>query len=267
MKTLAYLDCPTGISGDMCLGALVHAGVPLAYLIEQLTKLGISEEFQLRAESVQRNQQAATRVHVDLRQVFDHSHGHHHSHEHSSAHGYGHNHGHQHSYGHSHESEALDHAHAHESAHAHGHTQDQWQPHSHHHTASSHHAASHHHATASRRLPEIEAMILQASFPERVAQWSLATFRTLAKAEATVHGIPPNQVHFHEVGATDAIVDIVGTCLGFDWLNVDALICSALPTGGGTVRCAHVLLPVPAPAVLAMLSSAKVAVFINGINK
>jgi len=236
MKMLAYLDCPTGIAGDMCLGALVHAGVPLTYLIEQLAKLGIGEAFRLRAESVARNQQAATKVHVDLYESQEHSHE---SHEHSH---------HEHSH----------HEHSH---HEHSH-------HEHSHHEHSHHEHSHHeHVAASRRLPEIEAMIRQADLPVRATQWSLATFRTLATAEATVHGIPPEQVHFHEVGAIDAIVDIVGTCLGFDWLGIDALVCSPLPTGSGTVRCDHGLLPVPAPAVLAMLASANVPVYSNGIAK
>jgi pyridinium-3,5-bisthiocarboxylic acid mononucleotide nickel chelatase len=203
MKTLAYLDCPTGISGDMCLGALVHAGVPLGYLERQLALLNIKDEFQLIAESVVRNQQAATKVSVKLRSRSGHSDSHSHNHD----------------------------------------------------------------VPDGRRLPEIEALIQQANLPERAAAWSLAVFRRLAEAEAAVHGIAPQQVHFHEVGATDAIVDIVGTCLGLDWLKVDALICSPLPTGGGTVRCEHGLLPVPAPAVLNMMATAHIPVYSNGIER
>ncbi len=129
------------------------------------------------------------------------------------------------------------------------------------------HAHHHNHSHGGRKLPEIESLIQQAKLSERSARWSLAVFRKLAEAEASVHGIAPEQVHFHEVGATDAIVDIVGTCLGLDWLGVDRLICSALPTGGGTVRCEHGLLPVPAPAVLAMMVGANVPVYSNGIEK
>ncbi len=216
MKTLAYLDCPTGISGDMCLGALVHAGVPLSYLASQLARLPIKDEFQLSAQSAVRNQQAATQVSVQLR---DHSHSH--SHEHPTA-------------------------------------TDREQSADHHHS---------HGRSGGRRLPDIEALIQQASLPERAAAWSLAVFRRLAEAEASVHGITPEEVHFHEVGATDAIVDIVGTCLGLDWLKVDVLICSPLPTGGGTVRCEHGLLPVPAPAVLNMMAMAQIPVYSNGIER
>ncbi|MBC6475940.1 MAG: nickel pincer cofactor biosynthesis protein LarC [Hormoscilla sp. GM102CHS1] len=205
MNKLAYLECPTGIAGDMCLGALVHGGVPLDYLIEKLSHLGISDEYQLRAELVHRHSQQATKVYVDLYQS-DHSHDEHHS----------------------------------EELHSHSPT---------------------------RHLPEIEQMIESAGLPTQAQTWSLAVFRKLAQAEGAVHGIDPERVHFHEVGATDAIVDIVGTCLGLDWLGIDQLYCSALPTGGGTVRAAHGQLPVPVPAVLKLWEMGQVPVYSNGIER
>ncbi|MBW4424059.1 MAG: nickel pincer cofactor biosynthesis protein LarC [Nostoc desertorum CM1-VF14] len=208
MNKIAYLQCPTGISGDMCLGALVSSGVPVEYLIEKLNGLGIEQEYQLRAEFVQRNGQQATKVHVDL----VHDHHHHHNHEHN-----------------------------------------------HHHT---------------RHLPEIERMILKAGLPSRAEAWSLAVFRQLAVAEGAVHGISPEKVHFHEVGAIDAIVDIVGTCLGLDWLGIESndegwplLYCSAFPTGGGTVRAAHGQMAVPVPAVLKLWEMRGCPVYSNGIDK
>ena len=82
-----------------------------------------------------------------------------------------------------------------------------------------------------------------------------------------MHGISPDQVHFHEVGATDAIVDIVGTCIGLDWLDIEQVYCSALHTGGGTVWAAHGRLPVPAPAVLHLLQMRQVPIYSNGINR
>ena len=209
MNKIAYLQCPTGISGDMCLGALVSLGVPVEYLIEKINGLGIEQEYQLRAELVQRNGQQATKVHVDL--VRDRHH-HHHDGEHS-----------------------------------------------HHHT---------------RHLPEIEQMILKAGLPSRAEAWSLAVFRQLAVAEGAVHGISPEKVHFHEVGAIDAIVDIVGTCLGLDWLGIESnqqglplLYCSAFPTGGGTVRAAHGQMAVPVPAVLKLWEMRGCPVYSNGIDK
>ena len=191
---VAYWDCPTGIAGDMCLGALVNAGVPLEYLMRCLEKLGIEEEYDLRVESVHRQGQLATQVHVDLK----------------------------------------------EPTHA------------------------HHHA---RHLPEIEQFIHNAALPKRVKEWSLQIFEQLAIAEAAVHGLPPEKVHFHEVGAVDAIVDIVGTCIGLDWLNIEELYCSALPMGSGTVQAVHGRLPVPVPAVLKLWESRQVPIYNNDIQK
>jgi uncharacterized protein (TIGR00299 family) protein len=89
-----------------------------------------------------------------------------------------------------------------------------------------------------------------APWPEALRQKALAVFGLLAEAEAAVHGHPPEQVHFHEVGAIDALVDVVGVCAALLWLEVDELVCSPPPAGHGTVRTAHGLLPLPAPAVL-----------------
>ena len=222
MNKIAYLDCPTGIAGDMCLGALVHVGVPLDYLIEKLSLLGISQEYQLSTEKVHRNGLVATKFHVKLTHAnpedgepltFDrHHHHHHHDSENDSS------------------------------------------------TEKRHH-------THNRHLREIEALIKKAGLPQRAEAWSLAVFRKLAEAEGAVHGVSPEQVHFHEVGATDAIIDIVGTCLGLDWLNIDRLYCSPLPTGGGTVKAAHGRLPVPVPAVLKLWELHNVPIYGNGIEK
>ncbi|MEL6931253.1 MAG: nickel pincer cofactor biosynthesis protein LarC, partial [Cyanobacteria bacterium J06600_6] len=204
MVKIGYLECPTGIAGDMCLGALVDSGLPWQYLVDSLKSLGIEQEYQLSTETVIRNGQSATKVHVILK----HEHEHHH----------------------------------------HG----------------DHH---HHHHDRTRHLPEIEQIINTSSLPERVKRSSLDVFQTLAIAESKVHGIPPEQVHFHEVGATDAIVDIVGTCIGLDWLNLDRLYCSPMPTGGGTIKAAHGTLSVPVPAVVKLWETRKVPVYSNSIKK
>ncbi|MEQ8997745.1 MAG: nickel pincer cofactor biosynthesis protein LarC [Coleofasciculus sp. B1-GNL1-01] len=202
MPKLAYLDCQSGIAGDMCLGALVAAGVPLEYLSEKLKGLGIDQEYRLESESVHRQGQLATKVHVNLLTQTDH-------HDHA---------------------EPSDHEH-------------------------------------SRHLADIEHLITTAGLPSQVVDWSLAIFRNLAEAEAEIHGMTPETVHFHEVGATDALVDIVGTCLGLDWLGIDRLYCSPLPTGGGTVQAAHGRLPVPVPAVLKLWESRQVPIYSNGIDR
>ena len=205
MTKIAYLQCPTGIAGDMCLGALIDAGVPLEYLQSKLQNLGIAEEFSLRSEVVQRRGQRATKVHVDI----------------FSTH----------------------------TSHVENHT-----------------TPEHHHHHQGRHLPEIEQLINHGQLPERSQQWSLQVFRQLAQVEGAVHGMAPEQVHFHEVGAVDAIVDIVGTCLGLDWLGIEGLYCSPLPTGGGTVKAAHGILAVPVPAVLQLWQTRQVPVYSNGIE-
>ncbi|MEG3990590.1 nickel pincer cofactor biosynthesis protein LarC [Microcoleus sp. S28C3] len=237
MNKIAYFDCPTGIAGDMCIGALVHAGVPLDYLIEKLNLLGISTEYQLRTELVHRNTQQATKFYVDLAadlwlkpknsateldpsetesSTFDARHHHHHGEEHSHSHG----------------------------------EPDAEISHTHH-----------------RHLPQIEQIIVSAKLPPRVEAWSLAVFGKLAEAEGAVHGIPASEVHFHEVGAADAIIDIVGTCLGLDWLDIQEFYFSAMPTGGGTVKAAHGKLAVPTPAVMRLWETHRVPVYSNGIDR
>lgn len=238
MAKLAYLDCQTGISGDMCLGALVAAGVPLEYLIEKLKGLGIEQEYRLWAENVHRNGQLATKVHVDLLAEVEHHHNPEPSHEPDHHHHPEHDHGHEHSLNLTSDTQHQKTHDSHLSIHA-----------------------------PTRHLPEIEQLITTAGLPLRALEWSLAVFRKLAQAEGGVHGIAPDKVHFHEVGATDAIVDIVGTCLGLDWLGIDHLYCSALPTGGGTVRAVHGRLPVPVPAVLKLWESRQVPIYSNGIER
>lgn len=216
----------------MCLGALVSAGVPLEYLSKNLQKLGIAQDYRLSAQNVDHNGQLATKVHVELLGLEQPDHNLNHAHGHDHSHGSKYNHGHEHT-----------------SPFA-SNPQPQVSPH-----------------TPARHLLQIEQLITSASLSPRVTQWSLAIFRKLADAEGAVHGIAPEQVHFHEVGATDAIVDIVGTCLGLDWLGIDQLYCSALPTGGGTVRAAHGRLPVPVPAVLKLWESRQVPIYSNGIER
>ena len=232
MGSIAYLDCPTGIAGDMCLGALVSAGVPLEYLQDIVHQLGLDREVKLWTELVDRRGIKATKLHVELlnhtgeepptvaAQHSAHSHRHEHKHSHNHEHSHGEN-----SHGHSH---------------------------------------SH---PVHRHLPDIEKIIHDAKLPKQVEKWSLAIFKELAIAEGAVHGIAPEEVHFHEVGAIDAIVDIVCTCAGLAWLEVEKIYCSALPAGGGYVNCDHGKMPVPAPATLKLWEIHGVTTFDNGIRK
>ncbi|HEX7728298.1 MAG TPA: nickel pincer cofactor biosynthesis protein LarC [Terracidiphilus sp.] len=189
------MDCFSGISGDMLLGALVDAGVPLETLAEAATALNVGAR--LEANKVTRAGIAATKVDV---LTDEHDHGHTHDH------GDGHTHTHP----------------------------------------------------AHRHLSAILKIIDAAPLAERVKERSKRAFQQLGEAEAAIHAIPVEKVHFHEVGAVDTIVDIVCTAMGCELLGVEKWVASPLNVGSGTVECAHGTLPVPAPATLALLGDAPV---------
>lgn len=173
---LLYIDCFSGVSGDMLLGALLHAGVALDDLRAALARLPLTG-YTLEADDVTEHGIRGVRARVRQTQ--------------------------------------REHAH--------------------------------------RRLADVESVIMAGGLPQRATERALAIFRRLAEAEGAVHGIAPEEVTFHEVGALDSIVDTVGVALGLELLGVDELFCSELPLTSGRVRAAHGALPVPAPATLELL--------------
>ena len=202
---------------------------------------------------------------------------HEHSHSSSGSHSHEH-HGHDHAESHSHEH--RDHEHSHEQHHAHGEDHDHGHAHSHEgeHSPEHHHEHSHDHEhrhehgahgddgnegrahehdhAPHRSLSAILGIIEAAPLGERVKQRSMRAFRLLGEAEAAIHSIPIEKVHFHEVGAVDTIVDIVCAAAGCEALGVEQWRSSPLNVGSGTVKCAHGTLPVPAPATLALIGDA-----------
>ncbi len=174
--TIAYFDCFSGISGDMTLGALVDAGVPIEFLRAELEKLNING-YEITALNVMRSGVSARKVHVCL--------------------------------------------------------DEKEQP--------------------TRHLAEIRTIIGKASLSSAVKQKSLKIFDRLAEAEASVHGTTPDRIHFHEVGAVDAIVDIVGSVIGLDMLGVSSIASSSVNVGSGMITTSHGTLPVPAPATAELL--------------
>ena len=203
---IGYLECFSGISGDMLLGALVDAGVPFAVLADAAAALNVGAHLELR--KVTRGGISGSKVDVLTADGQPADHAHDHEHSHPSEHDHTH-----------------DHTHTHE-------------PH--------------------RPLSTILAIIEAASLPAPVKQRATRAFQLLGEAEAAIHAIPIEQVHFHEVGAVDTIVDIVCTAAGCAALGVDRWLASPLNVGSGTVQCAHGTLPVPAPATLALLGNAPV---------
>jgi pyridinium-3,5-bisthiocarboxylic acid mononucleotide nickel chelatase len=162
--------------------------------------------------------------------------------------------------------------HSHSHGHEHGHQHDHEEAHAHQHSESSdlrrtgvsapQEHASHSHG---RSLKQIRQIIVQAPISERAKENALAIFSALGVAEAKIHNSELESVHFHEVGAVDAIVDIVGAAVGAEVLGVDEIVCSPLNVGGGTVKCAHGEFPIPAPATVELLKGAPV--YSSGIQK
>ena len=225
MKIL-YYDCFAGISGDMNLAAMIDLGVSPDYLKAELAKLGLEDEFCLECEPQKRSGIQGMQVHVRLGCGQNES-GEHGEHEDGHHHGHDHHHDPDHEHGHHHDH----HGHGHK--HGNKHNSEEHLPH--------------------RNLAAIEAIIMQSDLSEPVKQTSLDIFKRIAEAEAKVHGKPLEEVHFHEVGATDSIVDIVGAAICYHALGVDAVWASPLELGSGFVRCAHGMMPVPAPATAEIL--------------
>ena len=236
---IAYLECFSGISGDMFLGALVDAGVPFSLLESTATALNVGAR--LESRKVMRGGLTGTKVDV----ITKDSHGHEHDYpEQDHQHEHPHSHGHQHEHSHSHQHKQEQ---KHEHAHAHEHTHADGTVHTHEHAHDGH-----------RSLSAILGIIQSAALPERVKARASRAFQLLGEAEACNHSMPIEQVHFHEVGAVDTIVDIVCAAMGSEHLGVDRWLCSDLNVGSGTVNCAHGTLPVPAPATLALLGDAPI---------
>ena len=257
MKVL-YYDCFCGISGDMNLAALLDLGVPKEYLIEEISKLKLNSEYEIKIEKAIKHGITGTRVDVILKnQVYNHdyiaekaldNHQHvhinndHHEHDHSHHENYNHSHEHDEEHNHQHDE---NHSHEHNHSNSHEHNEE----HNHLHKENNNH--EHHH----RNLNDIENIINSSDLNDNVKKLSLDMFMKVAEAEAKVHGKTLYEVHFHEVGAIDSIVDMVGAAICIDYLKVDKIMASPVQVGGGFVKCAHGLMPVPAPATVEILKN------------
>ena len=221
MKTL-YLDIFSGIAGDMFIAALLDLGVDAKKLERELKKLKL-DGYHLHISPGQKSSITGVKFDVHLAHEHHHEHGHD-DHHHGTA---GEPHVHDHPHGHHH----TDHGHGHEHSH-----EDQ------------------------RNFAEIKKLIVQSKLSAWVKQKSIAVFQRIAVAEGKIHGLPPNEIHFHEVGAVDSIVDIVGTAIALELLGKPRVFASPVVEGTGWINCAHGRFPVPAPATLAILGARKIPV-------
>ena len=218
---IGYLECFAGISGDMLMGALVDAGAPVELLQRTTASLALGAE--LRVTKVNRSGIQSTKIDVMVNGQL---------HEQPATSGAVHE-----------ESKQGQ-----EATHGHGHHHD------HHHHEHDHTHESHKHEHG-RSLPEIRSLLMRADLTQRAFDLSLTAFTLLAEAEGRIHGIPAEEVHFHEVGGIDAIVDVACSAAAADALDLDAWYCSPVNVGSGFVNCAHGRFPVPAPATAELLKN------------
>jgi pyridinium-3,5-bisthiocarboxylic acid mononucleotide nickel chelatase len=220
---IAYLDCFAGISGDMFLGALVDAGVDPRVLHEATATLNLNAT--LKIEKVDRSGISSTKVHVyEGAKLAEELHTHPHEHGPSEQ-------SHQHTHTHQHHPKTQ---HEHKAGHPHTHEDE-------------------HNHTHGRSLTVIRNLINAATLAPAVKTTAIQAFELLGASEAKIHNVPIEKIHFHEVGAVDAIVDIVAASAGIHALSIDKWFCSPLNVGGGMVDCAHGRFPVPAPATADLL--------------
>ena len=245
---MLYLECSSGISGDMTVAALLDAGASEDVLRRALDSLPV-EGFSVQVGRVKKSGLDA----CDFAVLLDEEHENH-DHDMAYLHGpageppHGHGHVHGHDRAHDHASGGVspnDHARGHSHPHAH---EDE-----------SPHAPAHDHARIRshehRGLPEILAIIEAADMSERAKATARRVFQVLAEAEAAAHGVGVDEVHFHEVGAVDSIADVVAAAVCLDDLDVTDVVVPVLCEGQGTVRCQHGVIPVPVPAVVNVVAA------------
>jgi pyridinium-3,5-bisthiocarboxylic acid mononucleotide nickel chelatase len=230
---ILYLDLFSGVSGDMFVGALLDLGVELPALETELRKLDLSG-YHLHARRQQKCGIAGTKFDVHLEDAHGHDHTDDHPHDPSPPdHRHGHDHAHTHSHGHRP-------GHAHRGADEQGQLPDQ----------------NHGHGpTGHRTFRSIRQLIEQSALSPWVREKAVAVFERIAIAEGRIHGLPPGEVHFHEVGAVDSIIDIVLSCLALEQLGRPRVLAGAMVEGSGVLECAHGRYPLPGPATLAILGA------------
>ncbi|MBP5154234.1 MAG: nickel pincer cofactor biosynthesis protein LarC, partial [Lachnospiraceae bacterium] len=213
MKTL-YIDCSMGAAGDMLTAALLELLPDREAFVARLNRLPIPGVVFTPEERFTCGIRG-THMHVS---ILGEEEGPEHDHDHDHEHGHSHDHGHDHD-------------------HEHGHSHDHGHPHHHTHRSPS----------------ELSALIDSLALPEDVSRDVKAVYALIAGAESRVHGVPVSEIHFHEVGALDAVADITAVCLLLKELAPEQIVVSPVHVGSGTVRCAHGILPVPAPATACLL--------------
>lgn len=238
MNRQLYLECYSGISGDMTVAALLDLGADEQILRKALASLPVGG-FEI---AVTRKVKSGLDV-CDFDVILDAEHE---NHDHDMEYLHGHDHQHTH-----------DHVHEDGSVHTHEH-------HHHDHSHEHHHDHGHHHEH--RGLHEILHIIEHADMTERAKETAVRIFQILAEAESKAHGVPADQVHFHEVGAVDSIVDILAVAICLDNLDITEVIVPFLCEGQGSIRCQHGIIPVPVPAVVNIAQAHRLTLKPTGVQ-
>lgn len=245
MKKALYIEAFSGISGNMLLGALIDLGADAAYIEAELKKMNLGEYelINTRADKCGIN---AAYFNVKIPGVTEAAEAEEaHLHEHHDGH-----HCHHHAHGCEGEEHHHHHHEEHHCCHQHGHTAEE----AHEHQCCHAHEAGAHHHHEHRNFNDIKTIIENSDLSTNIKDKAVNVFRMLGLAEAKVHGKSLEEVHFHEVGAVDTIIDIVGSCLALENLGIEKIYVSEIKTGYGFVQCAHGLMPVPAPATAELLA-------------
>ena len=242
MKKILYLECYSGISGDMTVASLLDLGADRKVLEDALASLHV-DGYEIKIGRTFKCGIDACDFDVILDEsAYVHDHDHEHEHHHDG------DHDHEHEHHHDDDGHVHEHSHGeHEDEHGHVHNHSHEHMHDHEHSYDHHH--DHMHAHVHRNIADVYAIIDRMEALDRAKELSRKMFRIVAEAEAKAHGLPIEQVHFHEVGAVDSIVDIISTAVCFDNLGIDDVVVSPLYEGTGHARCQHGILPVPVPAV------------------
>ena len=234
--SILYLECNSGISGDMTVAALLDLGADRQILLDALSSLPLTG-YSIEIKDVYKSGIRA----CDFNVILDHDN---HDHDMDYLHGHAHNMTDEHDHTHSHNLSDE-----HEQIHRHDHSMTVGDVHGHDTDESQH---IHHHHHDARNLNDITKIIQVGQLSSRAKDLALKIFQILAEAEAAVHGKTLEEIHFHEVGAVDSIVDIVAVAVCIDNLSPSGIVISALTDGKGQIRCQHGLIPVPVPAVTAI---------------
>ena len=246
MKKILYLECESGISGDMTAAALIDLGADRKALDRALSSIP-AKGFRTEIASVKK----AGIDCCDFRVILDAEHE---NHDHDMEYLHGHSRPDDHGHHHEHENEGHHHDH-------HEHESE-----GHHHDHHEHESEGHHHDHHHTSFADIRGMLNEIDMTETARSLSLRIFTILAEAEAKAHGTLPDEVHFHEVGAIDSIVDIVSCAVCFDSLGAEEVIIPYLAEGSGTVRCQHGILPIPVPAVLNIVETYGIPLKSTGVS-